>query len=94
MSNLQELIANRIGENAVELPTVPMSFRCSPEALIKADVLSKLLDYSTRSKFLADIVPAAIDDALAHLPSNFIDEFKTKYAAKLNELYEEHHSQE
>jgi len=94
MSKLQELIAHRLGEDTCDFPAVPLSFRCSQEAVIKAELLSQRFGYTTRSKFLADLVPAAIEDALEQLSDESLIEFEHELEARLSELYEEQRSQE
>jgi len=94
MSKLQELITHRIEEAPSDFPAVPLSFRCSSETVIKAELLSQRLGYTTRSKFLADLVPAAIEDALDQLSDEVLTEFEHEVEERLNELHEEQRSQE
>ena len=63
-----------VGTDTFEAPTATVSFRISPADILDIDILMKHLGYSSRSKFLSELVPAAIADAVSKLPEDMIEE--------------------
>jgi len=90
MENMKEFVDVQLGANTINAPNAPVSFRCSEETVIKLNLLAKYLDFSTRSKLLAKLIPIAIKDAVANLPSQMAKSFYDEYDQQLHDFYEEH----
>jgi len=75
MDSIQSFVDRKLQEQMPEGPAVPISFRGHEITVIQADILADLLDYSTRSKLLADLVPAALHHAIESLPQELISKY-------------------
>ena len=88
MSKVQNLIATKLGKPTFDAPAVPVSFRCSIETAVKMDLLLKFVGYSSRSKLLSELVPAAIEDALSQLSEDEGIAFSHEFDKEMQEQYE------
>jgi len=88
MKNMKEFVDVQIGTYAIKAPNAPVSFRCSEETVIQLNLLAKYLDFSTRSKLLADLVPIAIKEAVANLPPEMAKSFYAEYDQQLHAFHE------
>ena len=75
MSKVEKLINDRIGKEGPDSPAISISFRGSEDIAIELAALTKVLGYSTRSKLLAELVQAALDDAVSKLPDEMHMQF-------------------
>ena len=86
MSNIKNFVNSKLEELFPDEPAVPISFRGHRNTVIDADILAKLLGYSTRSKLLADLVPAALRQAIAELPEPLIKEYNAELTRVMEDL--------
>jgi len=90
MENMKDFVDIRLGVSTPKTPNVPVSFRCSQETVVELDLLAKYLGFSTRSKLLSELVPIAINDAVANLPSDILKDYYKERDQILHDLFEEH----
>jgi len=87
MDSIQSFVDNKLREQLPDGPAVPISFRGSEITAIQADILAGLLGYSTRSKFLADLLPAALNHAIESLPQGLISKYNKELTKALEGKY-------
>jgi len=88
MLNMKEFVEVQLGEHSKKTSTTPVSFRCSDQEILKMDLLAKYLDFSTRSKFLSELIPVALEDVASNLPSHIGQAYLEEYEEKLFDLHE------
>ena len=86
MSSVKHVVAKKLEQENLDRASVSVSFRCPFEASIKMDLAVKYLGYSSRSKFLSDIVPAALSDAISLIPKEYHADFCKELEKKLLKL--------
>ena len=79
MRSMKELVEIQLGEHTATTTTTPVSFRCADDIVLKMDLLTKYLGFSTRSKLLSELVPIALNDAIGHLPDHMAEKFQEEY---------------
>jgi len=85
MDTIEQFVKDKLNEQIPEGPTVPISFRGHELTVVTADILADILGFSTRSKLLADLVPAALYHAIDTLPPELIELYNERFTAALKE---------
>jgi hypothetical protein len=87
MTNMiDELIRHKLNDQAAkQMPGIPISFRGQEFTAVQLEILAKLLDYPTRSKFLAELVMAAIEQAIDALPKDLERSFTEQFTRSMRD---------
>ena len=78
-NDIELFVQDKLNESLPKSPGIPISFRGQEYTVIELEILAKLLGYPTRSKLLAELVPAAIRHAFTALP----DKLKQAYRSEI-----------
>ena len=85
MDTIERFVMDKLLEQMPEGPTVPISFRGHEYTVITADILANILGFSTRSKLLAELVPAALDQAVKALPKELLKQYNEELTKALEQ---------
>jgi len=83
MNSIENFVQDKLLEQLPDAPSVPISFRGSEITVMQADILANILGYSTRSKLLSELVPAALDQAIKSLPKELIQSYNDQLTKSL-----------
>jgi hypothetical protein len=84
VNKISALVSECFGNESHGSPFVTMSFRCSDETQLKISLLSTQLGYSSKSKFLNELVEAAISDVVEQLPEGEGQTFDQQFEDELH----------
>jgi len=81
---MKDFVRSKLENHYMSQTTTPISFRGYQDTIDDADILAKLLGYSTRSKLLSDLVPTALKQAIDALPEDLYKEYyKSRFGRDL-----------